>query len=64
MAAIEVASALSCPVSRLGEHLPADELELWLVHYAMKLGYSFDQRAIARQRSEAFLNKARAHWNK
>lgn len=64
MAAIDVASVFACPVSRLGDHLPIDELELWLVRYAMKLGYTFDQQAIARHRSDSFLNKAREHWKK
>ena len=64
MAAIDIAADLGCSLSELSERLPKKELTLWLARYMMKLGFTYDQTKIKKQRNEEFMERARAHWNK
>lgn len=55
---------MGCSLAELGQKIPGDELPIWLAHFGMKLGYTFDRNEIQKIRTDAFMARARKHWGR
>ena len=62
MACIDIAADLGCAVADLSKHIPEKEFPLWLARYSIKLGFTFDQEKIQKQRVDEFMARARKSW--